>query len=92
MNRKRIVKIERGDLLGEFQTDSGQALIRANDVSAVVALTGAIVGFEDGKYCDIHMVSGTIFTVSSSLHNVLQMLQLDVCCVFEDEPDEEGDE
>ncbi len=87
MNRKRIVKIERGDLLGEFQTDSGRALIRANDVSAVVALTGYC-----DPHCDIHMVGGTIFTVSSSLHNVLQMLQLDVCCVFQDEPDEEGDE
>ena len=82
MSRKRDINIERGCLLGEFQTDTGQALIRADDVSAVVALNRA-------NTCDIHMMSGTIFTVEMSLTNVLQMLQLEVCCVAENDDEEE---
>lgn len=82
MSRKRDINIQRGCLLGEFPTDTGQALIRADDVSAVVALRRP-------NTCDIHMTSGTIFTVEMSLHNVLQMLQLEVCCVAEKEDEED---
>ena len=72
---RRQIVIERGMVYGEFATNSGNTLIRADDVSAVTALNNG--------GCVIHMISGTIFTVEFALSDVLQMMGLDACKVFE---------
>tara|TARA_R100000742_G_C4279596_1_gene104669 strand:- start:10603 stop:10899 length:297 start_codon:yes stop_codon:yes gene_type:complete len=75
MNKKRTVEIERGDLLGGLETTSGTTYLRVEDISAITVRDKTHdsvhgTGLVDHLEIDIHMVTGTIFTLIGGLDSL----------------------
>jgi len=81
-------KIARGSLVGPIRTTSGNTYIRLDDVSAITTNTEN----HEATLVDIHMKSGTIFTVYGSEWRIVQSLGIPIEIVNADENGDELDE
>jgi len=67
-------KIARGSLVGPIRTTSGNTYLRLDDVSAITTNTKD----HEATLVDIHLKSGTIFTVYGSEWRIVQAMGLPI--------------
>jgi hypothetical protein len=67
-------KIARGSLIGPIKTTSGSTYLRLDDVSAITTNSKNT----EATLVDIHMKSGTIFTVYGSEWRIVQSLGIPI--------------